>query len=417
MKAHPKSEFLVYDSDIYYNNETRLTGNWAENVTELSSGFLSLYEYNIDRTPGDKYIYRGEPDWRGNKAISGRNEGGNPLIFPYITKDSSRISFKTATSISASVFNNEFLYGDILYGVYPQYASITRQYIDTPSSLPFADKMNFVSLKNTLNLYGVKSQHYLVSSSHGDKNDQYLNLINIPSIFYGTRIKPGTISLKMYATGTLIGELRDSKENGELIQSFGTEYVPVVSTFIERTGSVAGVALYDEGFLLLTGSWPMTNRSIGLTAPGNRAYPRWIYWGAGANDGITKDSYSGDDRFDEIAFTLSFEGTTKTQTVHMLAHAKRGQVNFSHNPSFLEKGQEQLFYTSSHVYEENPARRIKNTVSSSFSDYSASFKRQVYISKIGVYDEDKNLIGVATLADPVLKAEDEDLAFKIKLDI
>ena len=101
----------------------------------------------------------------------------------------------------------------------------------------------------------------------------------------------------------------------------------------------------------------------------------------------------------------------------MMAHAKRGEANYSHNPSFLEKGQPQLFFTSSHVYEENPSRQIKNTVSSSFSDYSASFKRQVYISKIGVYDEDKNLIGIATLADPVLKEEDEDLTFKIKLDI
>ena len=323
---------------------------------------------------------------------------------------------RTCRHYQSSWFDSEFLYGDIIYGSYPQYASITREYIDTPKDLNFDQKMSFVSLKNLLNLYGVRSPAYLVSSSAGDKNDMYLNLIHIPSIFYGTRIKPGTISLKMYLTGTLIGELQDTKENGELIQTSGFEYEGS-SVWTERTGSVAGVALYDEGFLLLTGSWPMTNRSLGLTTTA-RVYPRWIYWGAGANDGITKDSStSTDDRFDEATFTLSFQGSTKTQTVHMLAHAKRGEVNFSHNPSFLEKGQTQLSFTSSHVYEENSERKIKNTVSSSFSDYSASFKRQVYISKIGVYDKDKNLIGIATLADPVLKEEDQDLAFKIKLDI
>jgi len=414
MKAHPKSEFFIYDSDVYYNNRTVQSGNFVGNVTELKSGFVSLYEYNIDRTAH----LAGLPLDAG--GTSQDNDGSNPRIYPFITKDSSRISFKSTDAITASVFNNEFGWGDTLYGDYPQYASITREYIDTPSSLPFADKMSFVSLKNTLNLYGVRSRHYLVSSSYGDKNDQFLNLIHIPSIFYGTKIKPGTVSLKMYHTGTLIGECRDSKENGELIQISGYEYTGIGTIVGAVTSSVAGVVLYDEGFLLLTGSWPLANDGIGAILPGAvKRYPRWIYWGAGANDGITKDSYTGggSDEFDEIAFELSFEGETKTQTVSMIAHAKRGEVNFSHNPTFLEKGQEQLFYTSSHVYEENPARLIKNTVSSSYTDYSASFKRQVYVSKIAVYDEDKNLIGIATLADPVLKEEAEDLTFKIKLDI
>ena len=65
---------------------------------------------------------------------------------------------------------------------------------------------------------------------------------------------------------------------------------------------------------------------------------------------------------------------------------------------------------------------MKNTVSSAYgtgaiaSGYTASFQRQVYISKIGVYDKDYNLIGVASLGSPVLKKEDEDLAFKLKMD-
>ena len=40
---------------------------------------------------------------------------------------------------------------------------------------------------------------------------------------------------------------------------------------------------------------------------------------------------------------------------------------------------------------------------------------------ISIYQEDldknKNLIGVATLSNPVLKKEDQDISFKIKLDI
>ena len=60
---------------------------------------------------------------------------------------------------------------------------------------------------------------------------------------------------------------------------------------------------------------------------------------------------------------------------------------------------------------------IKNTVSSSYTNYEEDFKRQVYISKVAVYDDKKQLIGIATLSNPVLKEEEQDLAIKIKLDI
>ena len=101
----------------------------------------------------------------------------------------------------------------------------------------------------------------------------------------------------------------------------------------------------------------------------------------------------------------------------MYARANKGAVNYSNNPTFLEYGQTQLTFTSSHVYEENKNRKMKNTVSSSYSNYNEDFSRQVYISKVAVYDEYKNLIGIATLANPVLKEESQDLAIKIKLDI
>ena len=60
---------------------------------------------------------------------------------------------------------------------------------------------------------------------------------------------------------------------------------------------------------------------------------------------------------------------------------------------------------------------IKNTVSSSFPDPTGSFQKQTYISRVGIYDKDKNLIGVAKVANPVKKTEDRDFTFKLKLDI
>jgi len=411
LKAHPKSKFFIYQSNIYYNDRPQQSGSFSAARVSLSepsdvlsspTGHISLYEYNVDRAGPDVA------------------SGPNPRIYPYITKDSARASFKTSGEVvDSSTYANEFEFGDVLNGTYPQTASIRRDYITDPYDIASGTyNQYYMALRNLLNLYGVRSRHYLVTSSYGDKNVQTLNLIHIPSIFYGQQIKPGSISLKWYYTGSLAGELRDIKQNGELIQVSGTHDDNAVHG--ANIGNVAGVALYDEGFLLMTGSWALNGEQIHLRTSATGDEPKWIYFGAGALDGAfenTVNDGAGSTTFRNAAFELSFEGTTKTQTVIMYTHAKRGEVNYSNNPTFIKYGQEQLEQTSSHIYEENSKRLMKNTVSSSYSNFSASFKRQVYISKIAVYDNAKNLIGIATLASPTLKEEDQDYTFKIKLDI
>ena len=77
-------------------------------------------------------------------------------------------------------------------------------------------------------------------------DDIDINLISVPSIFYGSSIKKGSIDLKFYVTGTLVAQAKDIRRNGELIQTG-----PAGS---DGSGSVVGLALYTEGFLLLTSS-------------------------------------------------------------------------------------------------------------------------------------------------------------------
>jgi hypothetical protein len=458
MRATPRSHFFIYNSQIYYNDMpsqtfTDGTGQ-AQQVTTLQradgdqktvTGFISLYEYNIARTSGsfdDTYTRTIGAD--GEVSVL---DGTVPMIFPYLSKDSARASFKTAVGgdtiegMTPTFYNNEFAFGDILTASYPQVCTITREFIEVPSGSGEAPaegtyNRHYVSLKNLFNIYSVKSRHFAVSSSFADKNKQIGNLIHVPSLFYGTKIRPGTLSLKWYFTGSLIGELRDTKRNGELIQVSGAS--PAGSYAADNNEKVAGVVMYNEGFIYLTGSWDLARAGAGRLSLDNSASadgtvsrtknlhtPSWIYWGAGMNDGRTQDSTNNDTKWQNInsaSFSITFEGETKTQVMTMYAHARRGEANYSNNPTFLEYGQAEMKYTSSHVYEENPSRLMKNTVSSAYgtgaiaSGYTASFQRQVYISKIGVYDKDYNLIGVATLGSPVLKKEDEDLAFKLKMD-
>ena len=418
MRAFPQVRFDIYNFGVYYNNTPHQSGAFSDNIlgiTSSASGGISLSEYNIDRQ-GTTTL---ETD--GTATTTGQN----PPIVPYITKDSARASFRTVGKVS---YNNEFRYGDTIFSNYPMTASITREFmspnagardpvVNTYSGAEYVSGgapvyRHFYALKNRLDSYGYMSQHYVVSSSLGwNKSEQTINMISIPSIFYGSRIQEGSVSLRYYVSGTLQAELRDAKENGELIQYSGT-----MSS--ANDGDVAGVVLYNEGIILLTGSWEINDQELPLidgASGGDVVTSKWIYFGFGANDVAVPASR--DANIASASFEILFNGQTETQVQTMFAHARRGEVNYSNNPTFLQYGQDQLFTTSSMVYEENPNRKIKNTVSSSFATFDAPFKRQVYISRVGIYDKDKNLIGVATLADPILKEEGDDYTFKLKLDI
>jgi len=414
MRAHPRVEFLVFDSRVFYNNIPEQSGVISHDVYNVPEGHISLYEYNIDRV-----IDRGTP----GKPSTAKS------IYPFITKDSAKASFRTASPAS---YSNEFVYGDIITSSYPMSASIHRYYMANPSQRDTVVDDNtgtrtatgsplhpfYFALKNRLNFYGsTLSKHYLVraSGSHPDptlawnwdKDNQIINLVSIPSIFYGTKIQPGTVSLKWYFTGSLVGELRDIKQNGELIQ-----VAPVGST---GSGSVGGVIMYDEGFVMLTGSWQLEGDSIPIKDDSTSDYPRWVYFGAGALDGVNQTTAGGN--FVSASFNLSFRGQTDTQVVTMFAHAKKGEVNYSNNPTYIKYGQDKMAISSSTIYQENDNKLIANVVSSSYMGYNSDFKRQVYISRVAIYDEHQNLMGVATLSNPILKEEGEDISFKLKLDI
>ena len=428
MRAYPRVKFLIYNSDIFYNDEPPLSGSRATYVRVVPPGHISLFEYNIDRI-----IDQGIAAEPGNPYTPAKS------IYPFITKQSAGAAFATVSSKS---YSSDFVFGDVMTHHYPLSASISRNYWHTASqrdtifneetgeSLPDrgpAVNPRYYALRNRLNFLGAMSEHFAVTGTTRpagydssntalperagwNKDNQSINLISIPSIFFGTKIDPGSVSLKWNYTGSLIGELQDIKQNGELIQ-VGPAGSP-------GSGSVAGVVMYNEGFLMLTGSW-----ILGDAAPAIRLWkddsgyenrsPRWLYFGAGCQDGIASGG-----NLSRAAFEISFRGQTDTQVITMFAHAHKGKVNISNNPTYIQQGQNKILSTtSSFVYEENPDRLIANVVSSSFHGHDADYKRQVYISRIAIYDKNRKLLGLATLANPILKNEDDAYSFKIKLDI
>jgi len=68
-------------------------------------------------------------------------------------------------------------------------------------------------------------------------------------------------------------------------------------------------------------------------------------------------------------------------------------------------------------YFEGDSTAIANVGSSSYVSGTKSFEKTTYINHIGIYDENRNLIAVTKLANPVRKRENDDYTFKLKLDI
>jgi hypothetical protein len=478
LRTHPAVEFVIYNGSAYYNQEITISGAFHDIVGHVSGGYLSLYEYNVDRS-ASAYAGGFNLPQGGAQPLARGAVGGQPLIgtaqdptsdmvvntgliYPWTIKDSSRIMFKTTTTRAY----NDLEIGNTIVMDLPRSSSISKEfypaslkrhvdfditdgaavsawstygagigyppndtqigYVDNEGrGINFKGSISYLyALKNTINYYRRLSPHFAVSSSiahsglasgrgrdltassgvDGGLGAIDVGMVSIPAIFFGSGIKKGSVSLKYYVTGTLHGELQDKYKNGELIEVFGAS-----------ADKVAGIVLYNEGFIILTGSWDMSPATVDdYIDAGSDQRAKWIYFGQSISGSTTAPSSS---------FVMQFSGTNKTQVLTMFATAPMGEANNSANFTFLSYSSGQIAWPTQPVrsgsgpgYIESDKQTIKNVVSSSYNDPTGSFKKTTYISKVGIYDEDKNLIAIAKVATPVKKTENRDITFKLKLD-
>jgi len=382
MITHPEFEFVMYSGSAFINNERHLGQS-------LTTGSVSLYEYNVDR-----------------------DDVAQQLIYPFVIKDGSWLRFPNVSTASYESAD----YGDRINGVYPLSASIYRNYVPSQAN-PYPDgtdeekdayttgRRRLISLQNSLNYYRSISDSYRYD---GNFDESVVNMIEIPSIFFDSGIEKGSVSLKFYFTGSLMDEAVDSRKNGELISTMGP-----------TSGSIVGMVMYNEGFVLLTSSVSISNSVddyLGVVpgGAGVAVEPNWTYFGSylptSSAEGFPTASMS----------TLTFKGTQKIPTLTMFATAQSGELNNSLNPTWLSASNgnwREGISTGSSEFVEPRQLVIKNTIQSQYCDFEDEFQKQTFISEIGIFDEDKNLIAIARMANPVMKKEVDEYTFKLKLDI
>jgi hypothetical protein len=177
--------------------------------------------------------------------------------------------------------------------------------------------------------------------------------------------------------------------------------------------------LYDYGICLLTGSWTLntdTSTKDNFFDASTTDFQSWLNFGTGIQETVgTGSATSGHDVGATPSYRIKVEGTNKIPTLTMLAHAEKGEFNYSNNPTFIDYESKSKVSFSSSSYHELDGK-IKNITKSKYSEYQEEFENTVYISKIGIYDKNKNLIAVANLANPVKKTEAQEYLFKMRVD-
>ena len=363
--TNPKYEFFVNDQKTYLNRETEETGDFSSNkINHVPQGSISLLEMNVNR-PSDK------------------------LIYPFYIYDGLRESMFDLESVDS------LEPGDEVRGSYPMSASVSRIYYDHSAATNNIKYMH--ALRNPVDLSGYLSSDF--SFSNFESND--VNVISVPSVFYGSTVKKGSVKLEYYITGTLCATLEDTKKSGELINTSGP-----------LQGKTSGIILYDYGIILLTGSQSLSTHTDNFGEAGST--PSWLSYGSGMQE-INKSIGSQHNVSADSSYSLSIRGTNKIPTTTLIACAEKGEYNFSNNPTFIDYDTPQTASLGKDFYKEHVSL-IKNIKKSKYTNYNEDFESITYISQIGIYDKNKNLMAIAKLANPVKKTEIQDFLFKLRLD-
>ena len=203
--------------------------------------------------------------------------------------------------------------------------------------------------------------------SYTSTNERNLNnefaVISIPQIYYGEGVKIGSVRL-------------EDEQSGKLYEDDG------YSNLLDSGSNVAGNIFYDRGLVILT-----------------------------------RDIVSGSVL---SQYTLNFRSTKTIYENEILLSVLESEFNVSQNPTAVDYDADGKFgKIKLHSIQSN----VNPTVFSGFGeyDYSSSFDTTgsylaPYITTIGLYDDDLNMVAVAKLPQPIKSMPDYPLNFIVRFD-
>ena len=268
------------------------------------------------------------------------------------------------------------------------------------------------------------------STDAANRIDEAL-IINYKRLFRRDKIKKETYAAKIYASATVVSDTvnlspynnlnttsilgssvyTDAGASTTFQTSFGGELGNIVDA--SNTSPNVGLIFYDQGIVLfdikkiISGSQRVSGTISSITSTGQTTIGNVTLPGGGKNATFIPDlmiSASIDDIVDHFASCRFSSGTLTGQTFQNITNinstlvfcrATADEFNYSSNPTATDD--------SSRIVVIDPGQEATQT---SFT----------FISSIGLYDANNNLLAVAKLSRPVQKTVENDLTFRIRLD-
>ena len=224
--------------------------------------------------------------------------------------------------------------------------------------------------------------------------------VNFARLLTKDEIKKGSFSLELGASASFDGALSDLS-NGLITitdtnaaNSFKVNSPTGEYGILYGTGSVmpastpVGLLFYQAGVAVLTSSiWDTYGAGVNVATPmimsGATTLTNFL-------TGATIDA-AADYAFRHRLYNLSFNNTTELNSTIYFCRAGNSEFNYSSNPTYLSASK----------------MRVKNTTT---DDPVA------YMTTVGLYSPDNELLAVAKLSEPLKKTPTNELTLRVRLD-
>lgn len=273
---------------------------------------------------------------------------------------------------------------------------------------PETNLFEFVSRVDGLDSTAAIVSQYVESS-------EYIYVLNINRSRFKEKLAPGSWELTLHETNANTGNATGTKKTTLVDETLGEMYLlstsltrsgPGGSFYYVYSGSLAngifngtssatpyGIVYPDAGMIVLNGSALDASASINTKrtpATGSSAFNSLRLFNS-----ISASMASSS--------TFAFKGRTleSINSTIFFARVGNGEFNYSNNVSYYQTGSEQY---------------IKPLLLASGQPALNANRNITYVSTVGLYNDEKELLAVAKLSRPVRKTSNSEMIIKIKLD-
>jgi hypothetical protein len=351
------------------------TGMWSAGETTWGFGSTSFYTSSRQTTPSSSQFEPLNGLYYTNVYDKPTGSVDSEVYFS--------IAYGNVNGSGSSTFDTSSSQGSLLYptkAIYNQY----RNLLLTPGD----SKFTFAVSSNASVVTTVDSDEIYVISFRGSKVKD--------------RLDPGQFQMTLRGASTL-NIIDDSRDNLDITaQTGGRRYNLIRGTLSggsETTGKYEAIGLMypDLGLIVLNAATLASSSFVGPVDGKSLSFKAYNWNGEFA-------------KMQNLLFTAVKNGSTisgmtarVTEYVparHFFVRVKNQEYNYSNNPTF--------------VISKDDATNPQDIGKLRFSDFYTNPK--VYITSVGLYNENNDLVAVAKLSQPLLKDFTNECLIKIKID-